>query len=178
MRTFTEEEIKAMEIVKGIFRSEDRSFISENCPKSAGEQSPLYTADCAADVLEELIKTNNKQEWNLPSVEVTVAAVVKMNELIKLLADNGQCLGFDEDSDTLFIAPKGLQWDNTGAHEDATKGMRWGKAGDNQDDFVPVTAEELEYRSQNYNLCSGKICFVHPSDSSEYLEKCGLRKKK
>ena len=163
MRTFTEEEIKAMEIVKGIFRSEDRSFISENCHKSAGEQSPLYTADCAADVLAELIKTNNKQKWNLPSIEVTVAAVVKMNELIKLLADNGQCLGFDDDSDTLFIAPKGLQWDNTGAHEE---------------ELVPVTAEELEYRSENYNLCSGKICFVRPNDGSESLKKNGLRKKK
>jgi hypothetical protein len=52
---FTKEEIKAMKVVRGLFREESRGWLCDMCPESAGEQSVLYTADCAADVLDELI---------------------------------------------------------------------------------------------------------------------------
>ena len=161
MRKFSDEEIKAMEIVRGIFLSEDRSFISDNCPVSADEQSPLYTADCAAVVLEELIASAQPKEWNLPNKELVSSARSLIVQLVNLLETNGQSLGFDEDNDNLFIAPKGMAWNTLEDNES-----------------LPVTSDELDYRSEKMSLCHGKICFVHPSDSTEYLAKCGLRKEK
>lgn len=111
-------------------------------------------------IAEEVVKG---LEWNIPEDAVVSEARARMKGLIDFLASHGQSLGFDDDNDTLFIAPKGLQWDNH---------------GDGGDDLVPVTGEELEYRSEHCDLCSGKICFCRPNDGSEYLEKNGLRKAK
>ena len=109
-------------------------------------------------ITEEVVKG---LEWNIPEDDVVNDARARMKGLIDFLAAHGQSLGFDDDSDTLFIAPRGLQWDNQD------------KGGDN---LVPVTGDELEYRSEHCDICSGKICFCRPSDGSEYLEKNGLRK--
>lgn len=123
------------------------------------EGEGIHEAICTA-ILEEVEKAAN---WNIPEVDVVNEARARMKGLIDFLAANGQSLGFDDDSDTLFIAPKGLQWDNQ---------------GNGGDDLIPVTAEELEYRSEHCDICSGKICFCRPNDGSEYLEKNGLRKAK
>lgn len=111
-------------------------------------------------IAEEVVKG---LEWNIPDDAVIQEARERVKSLIDFLASHGQNLGFDDDDDTLFIAPKGLQWDNQG------------KGGN---DLVPVTGEELEYRSEHCDLCSGKICFCRPNDGSEYFEQNGLRKAK
>jgi hypothetical protein len=119
------------------------------------------------DGLDEAIRTaileevENSINWNIPEDDVVNEARARMKGLLDFLAANGQSLGFDEDNDTLFIAPKGLQWDNQGKGGNA---------------LVPVTGEELEYRSEHCDICSEKICFCHPYDGSESLEKNGLRK--
>lgn len=113
-------------------------------------------------IAEEVI---NGLEWNIPDDSVIHEARERVKSLIDFLASHGQSLGFDDTNDTLFIAPKGMRWIDR-------------VANGNSDEYVPVTAEELDYRTENCDLCSGKICFCHTSDTSEYLEKCGLRKAK
>lgn len=123
------------------------------------------------DGLDEAIRTaileevENSINWNIPEDDVVNEARARMKGLNDFLAANGQSLGFDDTNDTLFIAPKGMRWIDR-------------VANGNSDEYVPVTAEELDYRTENCDLCSGKICFCHTSDTSEYLEKCGLRKAK
>lgn len=109
-------------------------------------------------IAEEVVKG---LEWNIPGDAVIQEARERVKSLIDFLSAHGQSLGFDDDNDTLFIAPKGLQWDNH---------------GNGGDDLIPVTGEELEYRSEHCDICSGKICFCRPNDGSEYFEENGLRK--
>lgn len=115
-------------------------------------------------IIAAILDAVEKASWNLPENEVVTEARYRVKMLIRWLTENGQSLGFDESSDTLFIAPKGMLWTNDSTADGG--------------EYVPVTSEELQYRTEKCDLCSGKICFCHANDSTEYLERCGLRKAK
>jgi hypothetical protein len=102
MRQFTEEEIKALNIVKGIF-SEKNSYKAwpNHCPKSEGNQSVGETLDYSRTLIDEVIKLDAKaKEAARLSDEALFlgpdykAAVRELRPLFKAFADRMRELGY------------------------------------------------------------------------------------
>lgn len=108
-------------------------------------------------IVDELVA---EREYKLPGTNLADAVRAQFKDILEILDEHGQCLAFDEDTDTLFIGPKGLRWDSSEA----------GRA--------PVTSEEISYRVDHCDISCGKIIFLHSSDGTEYWAKNGLTKAK
>lgn len=108
-------------------------------------------------IVDELVA---EREFNLPDTALIEAVRAQFKDILDVLAEHGQCLAFDEDNDTLFIGPKGMQWTSY------------------EDDRTPVTEKEIEYRVDHCDIACGKIVFLHSSDGTEYWAKNGLTKAK
>lgn len=109
-------------------------------------------------IVEELVA---ERDFNLPETALVDAVREQFKDILDILEEHGQCLAFDEDTDTLFIGPKGMRWN-----------------ADNDGERAPVTNKEIEYRVDHCDISCGKIIFLHSSDSTEYWAKNGLTKEK
>lgn len=110
-------------------------------------------------IVDELVA---EREFNLPDTALIEAVRGQFKDILEVLAEHGQCLAFDNETDTLFIGPKGMLW-----HADEDDGER-----------VPVTNEEIVYRLDHCDISCGKIIFLSSSDSTEYWAENGLTKAK
>lgn len=108
-------------------------------------------------IVDELVA---ERDFNLPETALVDAVREQFKDILEVLEEHGQCLAFDEDNDTLFIGPKGMQWTSY------------------EDDRTPVTEKEIEYRVDHCDIACGKIVFLHSSDGTEYWAKNGLTKAK
>lgn len=108
-------------------------------------------------IVEELVA---ERDFNLPDTALIEAVREQFKAILEVLEEYGQCLAFDEDTDTLFIGPKGLCWNSY------------------EDDRAPVTTEEIAYRVDHCDIGCGKIVFLHSGDSTEYWADNGLTKAK
>ena len=102
MRTFTDEEINALNIVKSIF-AEENSYKEwpNHCPKSAGTQSIGTTLDCSRTLIDEVIELDAKakEAADLPDEELFLGpnykqAVRELKPLFKAFADRMRDLGY------------------------------------------------------------------------------------
>ena len=102
MRQFTEEEIKALNIVKGIFSEENSYNIWPNhCPKSEGNQSVGATLDYSRTLIDEVIELDAKakEAARLPDETLFLGpnykdAVRELKPLFKAFADRMRELGY------------------------------------------------------------------------------------
>lgn len=108
-------------------------------------------------IVDELVA---ERDFKLPDTLLVDAVREQFKDMLEALEEHGQCLAFDEDTDTLFIGPKGMHWETYG------------------DGRVPVTNEEIEYRVDHCDIGCGKIVFLHSTDGTEYWAKNGLTKAK
>ncbi len=102
MRQFTEEEINALKIVKGIF-SEENSYKTwpNHCPKSEGNQSVGATLDYSRTLIDEVIEMDAKvkEAAQLPDETLFLgpdykAAIRELRPLFKAFADRMRELGY------------------------------------------------------------------------------------
>lgn len=102
MRKFTEEEIKALNIVKGIFAEENSYEVWPNhCPKSVGNQSVGATLDYSRTLIEEVLELDAKakEASYLPDEELFLgadykSAIRELKPLFKAFADRMRDLGY------------------------------------------------------------------------------------
>jgi hypothetical protein len=98
-------------------------------------------------IVEELVA---ERDFKLPDTLLVDAVRDQFKSILEVLEEHGQSLAFDEDTDTLFIGPKGLRWNSYEA------------------DRAPVINEEIEYRVDHCDIACGNIVFLHSADSTEY----------
>ena len=110
-------------------------------------------------IVDELVA---EREFNLPDTALIEAVRNQFKDILDVLAEHGQCLAFDNETDTLFIGPKGMLW-----HADEDDGER-----------APVTNDEIVYRLEHCDIIREKIIFLNSADSDEYWAKNELTKAK
>lgn len=108
-------------------------------------------------IVDELVA---EREFNLPDTALIEAVRGQFKDILDVLAEHGQCLAFDNETDTLFIGPKGMLW-----HADEDDGVR-----------APVTNDEILYRLEHCDISREKIIFLSSADSAEYWANNGLTK--
>lgn len=121
MRQFTEEELNALKIVKGIF-SEENSYKTwpNHCPKSECNQSVGATLDYSRTLIDEVIELDAKakEAAQLPDEELFLGpnykqAVRELKPLFKAFADRMRELGYKLVLDGQYmptILPKSVEF--------------------------------------------------------------------